>query len=61
MKQSYSTPTAEKLDFNYTETVTASDLGVTGTVYSDMVANCGQSVAQYNRKSNGQFDFMSGI
>ena len=39
MKKVYETPKAEKLDFDYTETVTASQGGCSGGIYRMFVEN----------------------
>ena len=54
MKESYETPTAEKLEFNYAEVVTASAQGCrNGTSFTHNGANCISNVLTWAVNNQG--------
>ena len=61
MKQLYETPKAEKLEFDYTDAVTASGGRIGGSMYSENARNCAERITTFRGGDNGALDFLSGI
>ena len=63
MKQAYETPIAEKLDFDYTDSVTASGpvmRAMTGGMYSDYTSGCHESVSVLTGTPEGMLNMILG-